>query len=112
MHSRCSWLGECVVVTVCCVVCVIEYGWYVGRGDCGVCGWKDQCRDGNLRTYCHVSPRLVFCGSQPYMFLHFCEMLFLELVSGDFWGGRGLFWDSIPTCFLNFFHFLPATCFC
>ena len=39
------------------------------------------------------------------MFLHFCEMLFLELVSGDFWG------DSIPTCSLNFFHFLPATCF-
>ena len=35
MYSRCSWLGECVV---CCVVCVIEYGWYVGRGDCGVCG--------------------------------------------------------------------------
>ena len=76
------WLGECVVVTVCCVVCVIdsEYGWYVGRGDCGVCGWKDRCRDGNLRTYCHVSPILFgcfFCGSQPYMFLHFCEMLFL-----------------------------------
>ena len=36
MYSRCSWLGECVVVTACCVVCVIEYGWYVGRGDCGV----------------------------------------------------------------------------
>ena len=34
MYSRCSWLGECVVVTACCVVCVIEYGWYVGRGDC------------------------------------------------------------------------------
>ena len=32
-------------------------------------------------------------------------MLFLELVSGDFLGGRGLFWDSIPTCSLNFFHF-------
>ena len=80
MYSRCSWLGECVVVTVCCVVCVIEYGWYVGRGDCGVCGWKDRCRDGNLRTYCHVSPILFscfFCGSQPYMLLHFCEMLFL-----------------------------------
>ena len=48
----------------------------------GVCGWKDQCRDGNLRTYCHVSPILFgcfFCGSQPYMFLHFCEMLFLKL---------------------------------
>ena len=23
------------------------------------------------------------------MFLHFCEMLFLELVSGDFWGESG-----------------------
>ena len=34
---------------------------------------------------------LVFCGSQPYMFLHFCEMLFLELVSGDFLGEAGLF---------------------
>ena len=21
-----------------------------------MCGWKDRCRDGNLRTYCHVSP--------------------------------------------------------
>ena len=71
MYSRCSWLGECVVATVCCVVCVIEYGWYVGRGDCGVCGWKDRCRDGNL--------------------LHFCEIHFLELVSGDFWGERGFF---------------------
>ena len=28
------------------------------RGDCGVCGWKDRCRDGNLRTYCRVSPIL------------------------------------------------------
>ena len=34
---------QCVVTTVYCVVCVIEYGWYVGRGDCGVCGWKDRC---------------------------------------------------------------------
>ena len=40
-----------------------------------------------------------------YMFLHFCEMLFLELVSGDFFWVRGLFWDSIPTCCLDFFHF-------
>ena len=41
------------------------------------------------------------------MLLHFCEMLFLELVSGDFLGegqGRGLFWDSIiPTCSLKMF---------
>ena len=26
------------------------------------------------------------------MFLHFCEMLFLELVSGDFLGEGGFFW--------------------
>ena len=50
VEYRCSWLGECVIVTVCCIVCVIEYGWYVGRGDCSVCGWKDRCRDGNLRV--------------------------------------------------------------
>ena len=89
-------IGECVVATVYCVVCVIEYGWYVGRGDCGVCGCKDRCRDGNLRTYCHVSPILFgffFCGNHPYyIFLHFCEMLFLELVSGDFLGEGFFFW--------------------
>ena len=39
------------------------------------------------------------------MFWHFCEMLFLELVSGDFLGGRFFGGDSIPTCCLNFFHF-------
>ena len=33
------------------------------------------------------------------MFLHFCEMLFLELVSGDFFGEGGFFW--IP--YLNVF---------
>ena len=33
-------------------------GGVVCRGDCGVCGWKDRCRDGNLRTYCRVSPIL------------------------------------------------------
>ena len=26
-----------------------------------MCGWKDRCRDGNLRTYCHVSPFLFGC---------------------------------------------------
>ena len=36
MYSRCSWLGERVVVTVCCVVCVIEYGWYVGCFFCNL----------------------------------------------------------------------------
>ena len=40
-----------------------------------------------------------------YMFLHFCEMLFVEFCFRGFLGGRGLFWDSIPTCSLDFFHF-------
>ena len=30
-------------------------------GNYGVCGWKDRCRDGNLRTYCHASPILFGC---------------------------------------------------
>ena len=42
MYSRCSWLGECVVATVYCVVCVIEYGWYIGRGDCVLGGKRDR----------------------------------------------------------------------
>ena len=33
-------------------------GGVVCRRDCGVCGWKDRCRDGNLRRYCRVSPIL------------------------------------------------------
>ena len=97
MYSRCSWLGECVVVTVCCVVCVIEYGWYVGRGDCGVCGWKDRCRDGNLRTYCHVSPILFswfFVEASPTCFCIFVKCFFCNLFPGIFWGSR-LFWDYI-----------------
>ena len=65
-----------------------------------MCGWKDRCRVGNLRTYCHVSPILFGCFLwKPALHVfEFCEMLFLELVSGDFLGGRGLFGDSIPTC--------------
>ena len=52
-----------------------------------MCGWKDRCRDGNLRTYCHVSPILFgrfFVEASPTCFCIFYEMLFLELVSGDF----------------------------
>ena len=107
MYSRCSWLGECVVATVCCVVCVIEYGWYVGRGDCGVCGWKDRCRDGNLITYCQVSPILFgwfFVEASPTCFCIFVKCFSRTCFRG-FLGGRGLFLDSIPTCSLNFFHF-------
>ena len=95
-----SWLGECVVATVYCVVCVIEYGWYVGRGDCGVCGWKNRCRDGNLRTYCHVSPILFgwfFVEASPTCFCIFVKCFFCNLnCFRGFFGGSGLFWDYIP----------------
>ena len=90
-------------------------GGVVYRGDCGVCGWKDRCRDGNLRTYCRVSPILfvLFFGSHPYMFLHFCEMLFLELVSGDFWrGGKGAFLGFYNTyMFIHFFKCFSCNLF-
>ena len=100
MYSRCSWLGECVVVTVCCVVYVIEYGWYVGRGDCGVCGWKDRCRDGNLRTYCHVSPILFgwfFVEASPTCFCIFVKCFFCNLFLGIFLGEAGF----LITFFVN-----------
>ena len=91
--------------------------WYVGEINCGVCGWKDRCRDGNLRTYCRVSPILFgsfFLWTPSLHVLHFCKMLFLELVSGDFLGEKGLFWGFYNT--YMFFHFLknvfPVTCFC
>ena len=38
------------------------------------------------------------------MFLQFCEMPLLELVSGDFWG-KGAFLGSIPTCSFEFLSF-------
>ena len=113
MYSRCSWLGECVVVTTCCVVCVIEYGWYVGRGDCGVCGWKDRCRDGNLRTYCHVSPILfgwLFVEASPTCFCIFVKCFFCNLFPGIFWGKRAFL--GLHSMSMNFFNVLPATCFC
>ena len=47
-----------------------------------MCGWKDRCRDGNLRTYCQVSPILFGCffaEASPTCFLHFCEMLFVKV---------------------------------
>ena len=113
MYSRCSWLGECVVVTACCVVCVIEYGWYVGRGDCGVCGWKDRCRDGNLRTYCHVSPILfgwLFVEASPTCFCIFVKCFFCNLFPGIFGGKRAFL--GLHSMSMNFFNVLPATCFC
>ena len=97
MYSRCSWLGECVV-TVCCVVCVIEYGWYVG-GEIVLCVvGKDRCRDGNLRTYCQVSPILFgwfFVEASPTCFCIFCENAFSVTCFRGFLGGSGLFCDYI-----------------
>ena len=94
MYSKCSWLGECVVATVCCVVCVIENGLYVGRGDCVVCGWKDRCRDGNLRTYYRVSPILFgwfFVEASPACFCIFVKCFFYNLFPGIFLGKGGFF---------------------
>ena len=52
-------------------------GGVVCRRDCGVCGWKDRCRDGNLRTYCRVSPILfVFLEAVPTCFCIFVKCLF------------------------------------
>ena len=45
----------------------------------GVCGWKDRCRDGNLRTYCHVSPILFgwfFVEASPTCFCIFVKCFF------------------------------------
>ena len=95
---------------------MIEYGWYVGRGDCGVCGWKDRCRDGNLRTYCHVSPILFGCffvEASPTCFCIFVKCFFCNLFPGIF-GGKWAFL-VLHSLSMNFFHFknvLPATCFC
>ena len=48
----------------------------------GVCGWKDRCRDGNLRTYCHVSPILFgwfFVEASPTCFCIFVKCFFCNL---------------------------------
>ena len=48
-------------------------------GNYGVCGWKDRCRDGNLRTYCHVSPILFgwfFVEASPTCFCIFVKCFF------------------------------------
>ena len=86
---------------MCCVVCVIEYGWYVGRGDCGVCGWKDRCRDGNLRTYCHVSPILFgwfFVEASPTCFCIFVTV-------GDDNTALGMPFQMVQLC-LNLFRWV------
>ena len=91
-------------------MCVIEYGWYVGRGDCGVCGWKDRCRDGNLKTYCHVSPILFgwfFVEASPTCFCIFVKYFFCNLFPGIFWG-KWAFW-GLHSLSMNFFNVLPAT---
>ena len=71
-----------------------------------MCGWKDRCRDGNLRTYCHVSPILFgwfFVEASPTCFCIFVKCFFCNLFPGIFLGKRAS---------MNFFNVLPATCFC
>ena len=51
-------------------------------GNYGVCGWKDRCRDGNLRTYCHVSPILFgwfFVEASPTCFCIFVKCFFIYI---------------------------------
>ena len=59
-----------------------------------MCGWKDRCRDGNLRTYCHVSPILFgwfFVEASPTCFCIFVKCFFCNLFLGIFFGEVGLF---------------------
>ena len=47
-----------------------------------MCGWKDRCRDGNLRTYCQVSPILFgwfFAEASPTCFCIFVKCFFILL---------------------------------
>ena len=49
----------------------------------GVCGWKDRCRDGNLRTYCHVSLILFGCffvEASPTCFCIFVKCFFCNFI--------------------------------
>ena len=46
-----------------------------------MCGWKDRCRDGNLRTYCHVSPILfgwLFVEASPTCFCIFVKCFYIQ----------------------------------
>ena len=52
-------------------------------GNYGGCGWKDRCRDGNLRTYCHVSPILFswfFVEASPTCFCIFVKCFFCNFI--------------------------------
>ena len=51
-----------------------------------MCGWKDRCRDGNLRTYCHVSPILFgwfFVEASPTCFCIFVKCFFCNFRFSD-----------------------------
>ena len=73
-----------------------------------MCGWKDRCRDGNLRTYCHVSPILFgwfFVEASPTCFCIFVKCFFCNLFPGIFGGEVGFFWDYILCqCILKTFY--------
>ena len=75
-----------------------------------MCGWKDRCRDGNLRTYCHVSPILFgwFCvEASPTCFCIFVKCFFCNLFLGIFWGKWAFL--GLYSLSMNFKNVLPAT---
>ena len=58
-------------------------------GNYGVCGWKDRCRDGNLRTYCRVSPILFGCffveaSHRCFCIFVKCFFVYIGLTAKDF----------------------------
>ena len=73
-----------------------------------MCGWKDRCRDGNLRTYCHVSPILFgwfFVEASPTCFCIFVKCFFYNLFPGIFWSFLGfhtyMFFELLSFFFLQ-----------
>ena len=72
-----------------------------------MCGLKDRCRDGNLSCESHLVWLFFFVEASPTCFCIFV-MLFQELVSGNFWGGRGFH----TYMFFELLSFSPVTCFC
>ena len=88
-------------------------------GNYGVCGWKDRCRDGNLRTYCHVSPILFGCffvEASPTCFCIFVKYIYewVVIIKGVlFFSAYGNFQPSfvLKFCLAESFFSLPSFLF-
>ena len=83
-------------------------GGVVCRRDCGVCGWKDRCRDDNLRRYCHGSPILfVLLFWNPSLHVSaFFRNTFSRTCFRGFFGGKGPFLGFYNTYMSFIFKFL------